>query len=407
MNNKTFAFYLIAFAGILLLAGFSSASQTIVNATSIQVNGLETYANSNSTFYNVSIIGGTTIPVTVAFTANANESNVRMSVELQGVNNDVQNEIFVGDVEQGQAYIESLTLNVPQNIGDISSTNLNLVVTVWNGDSSVSQSQYIIPLREQRQSYNVGMMSLNTESSANAGDLVPVNVVLQNTGYNNLSNLYVIVSIPALNIQRTAYFGDLQNSANGNDTASGTIYLPIPYTVAPGAYSIQAEVKNSYIDLTSATTLSISNQFQSNLVADNYSLSSNVGQDAVYYLELVNPTNNINLYSIVPQNISGLAISSDSVVTVPAGSSRTITVTANPSSSGEHDFNVSVFSGGQMTGSVALSLDAQSGISNPVVVLTIILAVIFVALLVVLIMLVAKKPSEPGNKAEEFKESYY
>ena len=51
-------------------------------------------------------------------------------------------------------------------------------------------------------------MSLNTVDTVNAGDLFPVDVVLQNVGYNNLSDMYVIASIPALGISKTAFFGD-------------------------------------------------------------------------------------------------------------------------------------------------------------------------------------------------------
>ena len=82
-------------------------------------------------------------------------------------------------------------------------------------------------------------------------------------------------------------------------------------------------------------------------------------------------------------------------------------MTATPSSAGSYNLSVSAFSNdGQLTGNVNLALNAEgNGVSNPVVILTIVLAVIFITLLAVLLVLIARKPS--SNKPEEFSESYY
>ena len=156
---------------------------------------------------------------------------------------------------------------VPSNIGDVQNDNINLVLTAWNGDFHWHPK--IISLRVQRQSYNVGIMQLSTVDSANAGSLLPVNVVLKNTGYNHLNDVYVTVSVPALGFQRTAYFGDLTNPTSNNDTTSGTVYIQLPYNATPGTYTVQAEVRNSYLDTTATDTFLVNNEFQSNVIADN------------------------------------------------------------------------------------------------------------------------------------------
>jgi preprotein translocase subunit SecG len=393
-KQKTFWVSFLVIASVLVLMSFASAD---VNVYSVKVNSLETI-NSSS----VSVLAGNSVPLAISFTANSNESNVYLRAEFQGTNGDVQNEVFVGDVETGQTYIESLNLAVPSNIGYIQSDNLNLVITVWNGNF---QNQKTVTLREQRQSYNVGVMSLSTVDTANAGSLLPVNVVLKNIGYNELSDLYVTVSVPALGLQRTAYFGDLTNPTNNNinDTTSGTVYLQLPSNATPGTYTVQAEIRNSYLDTIATSTFNINNEFQSNVIADNSQQTSGVGQDVTYNLEIVNPTSNINVYQIVPQTTSGLTISSDSIVTVPAGLSRTVSLIAKANSAGNYNMSVSVISNGQITGNVNLGLNAEGGASNPVVILTIVLAIIFVVLLVVLLVLVTKKP----KKQEGFGESYY
>ena len=195
----------------------------------------------------------------------------------------------------------------------------------------------------------------------------------------------------------------MKNAIGNKDTISGTVYLQVPYSATAGTYAVQADIKNSNFAGTATTTVLVTNQFQNNVVVSNSQITTNVGSSATYSLTIVNPTNSISLYKIVPGNISGVTVLADSMITVPAGSSRTIPLTASASYSGTHNFSVSVFSGNKLTGQAVLTLKATKGISNPVAILTIILAVVFVVLLVVLIVLVTKKP----KKQEELSESYY
>ncbi len=393
-KQKTFWISFLMIASVLAVMAFASASVSVI---SIKVNSLDVYPYSN-----LSLIAGSSVPITVTFNSSSNEQNVRMRAEFQGANGDVRNEVFVGDIEANKTYIQSLSLTVPSNIDGIND-NLPLVITIWNGDGNLVTPVQIL-LYEQRQSYNVGVMSLNTVDSANAGTLLPVNVVLKNTGYNKLNDVYVTVSIPALGLQRTAYFGDIQNPTNSNnDTATGTIYLQLPYNASPGTYTVQAEVRNSYIDLTSSDAFVINNDFQNNVIADNLQQTSGVGQDVTFNLEIVNPTNNIKVYQIVPTTIPGVTMTIDTIATVPAGSSKTVPLTVRTSSAGNYNLTVNVFSGQQITGNVNLSLTSQGSGSNPIVILTIVLAIIFVVLLVVLLVLVTKKP----KKQEGLSESYY
>jgi len=210
-------------ASVLAVMSFASANVTL---TSVKVNTLETLSSPS-----VSVLAGSSVPVTVSFTSSSDESNVRLRAEFQGPNGDVQSEVFVGNVEAGQTYIQSLNLQVPADIGSVQSTNVPLVLTVWSASGDLNQTT--ITLRDQRQSYNVGVMSLNTVDNANAGALLPVDVVLKNTGYSQLNDLYVTVSIPALNVQRTVYFGDINDPTNSNDTKTGTVYLQLPYNASP------------------------------------------------------------------------------------------------------------------------------------------------------------------------------
>ena len=135
----------------------------------------------------------------------------------------------------------------------------------------------------------------------------------------------------------------------------------------------------------------------------------NVGETGDYQILIVNPTNKLKVYKVIPETSDGLQVSvSESVVAIPAGSSKTITVSAKAMSEGAYNFGVNVFDGNALLNKVALTANVQGSktavsSSNPVVVLTIVLAIIFIVLLVVLIALLGRKP----EKSEEFGESYY
>ena len=121
---------------------------------------------------------------------------------------------------------------------------------------------------------------------------------------------------------------------------------------------------------------------------------------------IVNPTDTLKVYRIMTDDSCGPNCNvgvSNSVVAVPAGTSKTVIVTANAAEEGEYTFNVNVLSGEHLEGVVTYTLSAEGKTVNSIAILTVILAIIFLVLLVVLIVLLGKKP----QKTEEFGESYY
>ncbi|HTZ41904.1 MAG TPA: hypothetical protein VMC07_01705 [Candidatus Omnitrophota bacterium] len=383
----------LVIASVLFLAGLASAAP---NVTSVKISDVDASA--------ASVLAGDTVPIVVTFTSSTNESDVRLRATFEG-KTDVEKEIFVGDVETGHTYTESLTLDVPYDLQDQVSNGLNLVIKIWNSDSSTGDVTY--NLNVQRQSYDANVMSLTNVDNANAGQNIPVDIVVKNVGYNELHDLYAKLSVPALNLQKTVYFGDvfaLENSdKDQSDTATGRVFLQIPADAKSGAYALQIELGNSDFVKTITDSLTVTNNIESNVIAGTSAITAGVGESVTYDLQIVNPTNSILVYNIVPQTTSGLKTSVDSMVAVPAGSSKTVSLNAKAESAGDYDFNVSVFSNGQLTGQTSLTLSASQASGSPIVVLTIVLAALFLGLLAWLIVLVTKKP----KKHEAFEESYY
>jgi hypothetical protein len=401
MNTKKILVSLCTIAIALFLVATVSASSDLANYTTIEVDGINVVEN-------VSVVAGDTVAVTVEFTAVENASDVRIKVEIEGDKVDVDAVSTSFDVEKGYTYKKTLSLEVPSELKDDLSDDLSLSVKIWNGDF---ESEYEdLTLRVQRESYNPVVKSITTSQTIDAGELIAVDVVLTNLGYNDLDDVYVTASISALDVEQTAYFGDLvtiedcDDDCDEEDTVSGRIYLEIPYTVDAGVYTLEVEVTNDDVSSTFVRQVVVKNDLAENVIVTSTEKTVAVGEDAEYTLLLANPTDSLKVYKVIADSNGEVSSSVDSaVIAVPAVTSKTVTVTANAASEGEYTFNVNVFSGEDLVSQVTLDLNAEGKSVSPIVVLTVILAIIFLVLLVVLIVLIGKKP----QKSEEFGESYY
>jgi len=404
------ALFLVATVSASTLYGYDTINTT--NASTVSTSDLANYTIIEVDGINVlnhpSVIAGEKVTVRVQFTANVNARDVVIKAEIEGdkVSFDAVSSSF--DVEKGNTYKKTLTLEVPFELKAVASDYLTLNVRIWNGDS---ESEYNnLALKVQRPSYNPVVKSISTSQSVQAGETFPVDIVLKNVGYNDLDDVYVTVGISALGAERTSYFGDLvsvescTNDCDEMDTVSGRIFLEVPYTAKSGVYTLEVTVTNDDVESKFVRQIVIENDLSENVIVSSTSKTVAVGENAEYTLLLINPTNSLKVYKVVAESTGEISSSVDNaVVAVPAGSSKTVTVTANARLEGDYNFDVSVFSGDKFISKVNLNLKAEGKSVNPIVVLTVILAIIFLVLLVVLIVLLGKKP----QKAEEFGESYY
>ena len=373
----------------------------LAGCVTIEIDGMD--INNNP-----SVIAGETISVKVTFTSIATTTGVRLKAELEGDKDSVEAMTGSFDVEAGHTYTKTLKLEVPFELKDVTSDDLTLSVRLWNSDF---ESEYEdIAVRVQRPSYNPVVKSISVAQSVDAGETFPVDILVKNMGYNDLEDLYVTVGIPTLGVQKTAYFGDLvtQESCTEDceeeDTVSGRIYLEIPYGVEAGIYNLEVLVENDDVESTFVRQVAIQNNLPENVIVTSDKKTVAVGEEAEYTLLLVNPTDSLLVYKVIVESSDDVSSSVDSaVVAVPAGSSKTVTVTAMAKSEGDYTFDVNILSNEKLVEKVTLNLKAEGKAVNPIVVLTVVLAIIFLVLLVVLIVLIGRKP----QKTEEFGESYY
>ena len=428
VNTKKLLVSFLAIASLLLISSLVSATN-LTSSYDVKVDGIYVTNNAND----VSVVAGELITIKVYFTSGVNDQDVTVEAELEGNKVDARVATAVFDVEENKSYSKTLSLRVPYELKDELSDNIVLNIKIDGKDSKTEIND--ITLRVQRPSYNADIKSVSVSGTVDAGDEVPVEIVLKNIGYNNLDDLYVTASIPALGIQRTGYFGDLiaiecgdnfdnteddrLNLYNVNvdrdcddsdvDTVSGKLFLKVPYDAKAGVYTVEVEVKSDDSTSSKSAQLNVENEITSNVIVTNTMATVAVGEDAEYNILLVNPTDKLKVYRVVTESSGSLSSNADSaVVAVPAGSSKTVKITANANSEGEYTFKVNIFAGEVLVDAVTLNAKVEGskskiGTNNPIVVLTVILAIIFIVLLIVLIVLIGKKP----EKSEEFGESYY
>jgi len=402
MNTKNLMVSFVAIAMALFLVATVSASNLASDIT-VKVDGIVATGND------VSIVAGETVSIKVYFTADEDDTDVTVEAEIEGEKADVNAMTKPFDVEAGKKYSKVLTLKVPYELKDQLSDDVTLNIEIDGKEHKTKLDEII--LRVQRASYNVEIKSIGIPQTVDAGETFPVDIVVKNIGYNDLDDLYVIVSIPKLGIEKTSYFGDLvsdeweYDDEDETDTWSGRLYLKVPYDVLHGIYTLEVEVTNDDTTSNEIRDIIIENDFYENVIVTSTGKTVAVGENAEYELLIVNPTDKLKVYRIVTESSGSLSSNSgEAVVAVQAGSSKTVTITANANSEGEYSFNVNVFSGEKLVDTVTLNLKTEEGaITSPIVVLTIVLAIIFLVLLIVLIVLITKKP----EKSEEFGESYY
>jgi hypothetical protein len=394
MNAKNILVSFLVIASVLFLASTVSATQPdIATSATVQVNHIyvaDFDGTTSYTYADVGLTSGDTLNVEVQFTVNASASDVKIKAELEGEDIDVIAVSPSFDVIDGRTYTKTMTIKVPTDLKDQLSDSLNLDLRIYNSDYSTSISDMTLTL--QRPSYDISIKSVMTSNAVEAGQLFPVDIVVKNTGYNDLSDLYVTARIAELGIEKSAYFGDLvplkdcdDDDCDNENTVSGRLYLEVPYNVKSGTYTLQVKAENEDAKSIVSKEITVSNSVPE--------LAMKSGTDS---LTLINPTNQLKVYTVKYEKTSVNVI-------IPAASSKDVTI--NLPTSGEYNFDVAVLSGDALLSTVNFSGTGQSAtqLTSPVMVLTVILAVVFLVLLVVLVVLITKKP----QKTEEFGESYY
>jgi len=411
MKKSIFSFFVVLFALVLTLSSVSASNIVNFDNVIIKVDGNEIVGNE--------VIAGfvsDTVPVKVEFTAIEDAEEVRVKVYIEGYRDEISDTTARFHVVSGSSYTKDLTLTLPSSFDlDDSIEDLTLLVRISSKNQGFDEGAYIIKM--QKELYTLNFLSVDTPNRVVAGDIVTIDVVLKNHGYNRLDDVYVKASIPELGVQRIVYFGDMEvdgvdDSGSDDETADTVnkrIYLTLPRNSAAGIYDLELEAFN--YDSRTATKKSIEIEGLNAAVLPTVTAKTiAIGEESTFEVILVNPNDKMVVYSITPQQSTGLIVEvTEPIVTVAADSSRTVQVRVKATDSAEegtHLVTVNVNSASGLVEQVSFSANVEGNsktATNSVMVLTVVLAIIFVVLLIVLIVLLTKKPVE----TEEFGETSY
>src|SRR3989338_8161456 len=400
----TYTNKLVFLVAALLLAVFEvSAVSALGTINHVEVNGVDAAGG----VVNVASFAGDVLPVRVEFTADQTVDDVRVKAWISGGREySAVTERF--DVLQDSTYSRLVSVQMPSNIDPSESLELNVVVEARNGDSI----ETTVSIAAQRESYVVDVLDVAMDSKVKAGSSLALDIVLKNRGRHLAEDTFVRASIPALGIEAKGYFGDLSSvdtvDPDKEDAAERRLVLRIPSDAPAGVYTVEIEAYNGDSVTTTVRKVAVVGAgADTSIVSSGSSKTFAAGEKAVYSLTLVNSGDKIRVYSLVLDTPTGLTVTSDdSVLAVPAGSSRTVKLEVSAAKAGKYNFGVNVHSDGALVQSVNYMASVEGSKiagGNATVLLTVILAIIFVVLLVVLIVLLTRKP----KKSEEFGESYY
>ena len=388
--------FFVAFA--LLLVSFVSAGNLATD--------VETRFNDVSLGAGVTMAGmvGDNVPVKVTFEATQDMSDVKVNVRIEGHRDDVEASTSRFNIIDGITYTKLLSLEMPSDLDDLDK-EFTLYVEIVSADDR-TEKEYSV--RIQRESYELDVLSVDYNSQVSAGDVLPVVVVVKNTGYERADDNYVVVSIPALGVSSRGYAGDLiptedcDDDCDEEDSVLKTVYLQIPANAVAGVYDLEIKVSNSDSSTVVRKLINVDADASTMVLATVKTQDMKAGETKTYDLVVVNSGEDVKVFNIQAVSSSALTVSVPSVVTVGPKSSATIPVSVTASKDAEvgtYTFSVDV-DGEQ----VVLGANVTGGsVSASVVALTVILVIVFVVLLVVLIVLLTRKESP----IEEVETSYY
>lgn len=404
MNTKNFVGLFVIAIAMLFVAPFVSA-QSFATVSYVEIDSVPLIQGQR-----FAVDAGQSLEMDVVFNAIANANDVRVRARVLGEPS-LSDTTSRFDIIAGGTYSKRLSIDVPYDID----LNEDFILEV-KVENQLGGTTFTAVFVVQRESYALEFLSVESPSRISAGEVLPVEVVVKNRGRYVARDTFVIASIdiPGYGtVSKRVFLEDLAANESVNneiedDSIEGRILLAIPSSAAPGLYTVEVKAYNSDSETVSVRRVEIvSGNSNSAMIASPSSRTFSAGSEGSYSLTIVNSGNRILVYNLVTESDNGLTVDfDDSVVVVPAGSSKTVDMTAMAAREGSYNFKVTVLdSENNVVGekSFVANVEGRSVGGNAAVVLTIILAIVFVVLLVVLIVLLTRKPA----KANESGESYY
>ncbi|MAH07111.1 hypothetical protein CMI38_02580 [Candidatus Pacearchaeota archaeon] len=421
MKNKAFLVSFIALFAVAL-AMTTVAAVDFVDVTDVEVDSISIALDNVGN--NIAGSVSQTVPVVVKFTALSDASDVKIRTYIEGFKSEISDETSRFRIVDGNTYVKRFTLELPSSLDLDELTEEELMLLVRFSARGLDSQEVEVPVSVEKNQYSLNLLSIDRNEVVEAGSRLAVDVVIENNGAERLDNVYVRATIPGLGISQKVYVGDLENNRDAfdddiNDARERRIYLTLPRDAPAGNYDLEIEAYNHDTSVTTNTRVVVRG-VDTRILPPVTAKTIAPGQETVFDIVLVNPSERLVVYTITPGDSKGLFVeATEPIVTVSGDSSRATGIKVRASNSLEEgtylisvnvhsetglseqiSFTVNVEKAGSKTTNVVSGTDGKP---NTVVVLTVILVIIFVVLLIILIVLLTKRPEE----SEELGETNY
>lgn len=257
MKTQTILGFIVAAIIAMFAMSTVMAADLAVSIDSVQAN--DVIMNAGSSGNVLSGVPGETIPVVVTLTAQADLTDVKLKVYVEGYKSDIEVSTSRFDVVNGSTYIKRLALTLP-SVEDMDGLTEGLTLRVRASDKT-SDTESVYNIKMQRDAYSLQFLNIDAPSKASAGEIIAVDVVLKNSGLRDASDSFVTVAIPELGVSKKAYFADLYSQDNTEtdqtDARERVVYLVLPADAKSGDYMLQVTASNYDATSTAKKVISV------------------------------------------------------------------------------------------------------------------------------------------------------
>jgi len=389
-NTKLFSVVLALLLGLLGLAAFVSADSDLYEITQVKVNGIIMPDDADTT--QVELDDTTTVEVYVEGTGNATTCpdgdvddcavDVNIKVWLGGYEyGDVEDVSAMFDIEPGVSYKKTLTLEIPDDLDvDDDENEYTLYVEIYDDEDSEREDY---DLFAERQRHSVKVQDVIYDSTVDAGDLVEVEVRLENLGDTKEEDIKVEVEIDGV-ASDSEYLDELaafeEDNEDEESSESVELLLSIPDDTDCGDYDLTVtvtydrgtdeieEVSIINIDCDEEETADETEETEEvaevTVSLSSIALDGAEGDASAVTLTFVNTGTGSESYVVSVNGVDQWATASvsPSVVLVGPGETEQVTVTVTPDedAEGDYQFTVQILdSEGNLVDDVEMSMSVE------------------------------------------------
>lgn len=240
MKTNALLVSFMALVAVFLVSVVSAAS--LADIDSIEFNDVEILNGVD-----IAGMAGEVVPVKVTFTANVDAKDVKVRAEIYGGRDDYVDSTSRFNIVAGNVYTKLLSVQLPSDMKDVTK-DLTLEVKIYDANNSNENVIEEFVVKMQRESYEFDILSVDNSLVVSADEIVPVSVVVKNTGFERSDDVFVVVSVPELGISAKGYLGDLvanEPVQDEEDSVQKVLYLRIPTNAEAGVYEMNVKVYNS------------------------------------------------------------------------------------------------------------------------------------------------------------------